>query len=48
MEVLDDAAISFTKNFYIKLLEKKTICEAFKLAKESVAFLCEKHEAEKF
>ena len=41
-EVLDEAAIDFTKTFYDRLIRGMTICEAFDAAKADVEF---KHKA---
>ena len=37
-EVLDKAAIDFTKAFYKEIFEGQKVCEAFNQAKESVKF----------
>ena len=35
-EVLDEAALTFTKYFYKDILNQKTVCDAFKAAKNNV------------
>lgn len=37
-EVLDEAALIFTRNFYAQIFKGSLICEAFKLAKAAVEF----------
>ena len=46
--VLDEAAIYFTKCFYLYLFENKKICQAFKEAKADVEFKFKRNESDLF
>ena len=43
-EVLDEAAIHFTKSFYQNVFDGMKICQAFEEAKSDVVFKFKKHE----
>ena len=47
-EVLDAAALTFTKFFYKDLMEQKTVCDAFFAAKGHVEFRYKKFESDMF
>ena len=47
-EVLDQAALLFTKFFYTDIFNEKTVCEAFQAAKKHVEFLLKTNESELF
>ena len=46
--ILDEAAISFSKDFYSKLFKGEAVCKAFKSAKEEVALKFSENEANRF
>ena len=47
-EILDEAAIAFTKSFYYHIFIKQNICDAFEKARADTQWQYEEHEANKF